>query len=79
MRRSNDWPLTAGAAAPVAGVSKTKRDPGAQRTLDRAATSPADPKTINRKYWPEDDYLKPLRMEFSRLRWNWQSLPSGAG
>ena len=22
------------------------------------------------KCWPEDDYLKPLRMEFSRFRWN---------
>ena len=40
------------------------------RELARVAADRWDPKGTNQKSWPEDDYLKPLRMEFSRLRWN---------
>ena len=79
--RTRTCQLTVGSAEQKAGGStpSVARRPthllntagrAAQRELARVAADRWDPKGTNQKSWPEDDYLKPLRMEFSRLRWN---------
>ena len=63
------WPVTAGTAAPAETSPKHGSPRRAADSRPRRNRS-LRPEGDYQKCWLEDDYLKPLRTEFSRFRWN---------